>query len=625
MPSSTTPLILTDGSLDWSGGVNSIKTTTIASQLNPNGLMRNELAWLDNATVRGGGISPRSAYVQKGTLVPNGTYQGTWVYQPDSDNPYHIVVINGHVWKLDPDDLASAVDLSVQFGLVLPITQRVFFCQAETYLIIQAGDYGDTSTTQDAAGNFGTRPLFWDGISLWQSKGITNVNATIASGQHINEIPAALSMTYYMGRVWYAQGRQFSAGDIVRGPAAWLVGNPKFNRGRDSVLCVQENPLCVGGDGFTVPTSAGNITGLALSSNINTQLGEGTLYIGTRKQIYALSVPITRSDWINANSNNQPKMVVALDTFGWVNDRSIVSVNGDLFFQSLEPAIRSLTTAIRNFGAWGNVPISVNEYRVLQFDDRSLLWAGSGIYFDNRLLETALPYQCPAGIAHKAVVPLNFDIISSLWGQLQQSQNTGAMTDMPAWEGMWEGLNILEMKWEDFGGLERAFLYTWSDINQKIELWEILPAERFDNYDNRLTYYLELPSLNFESELTMKKLVSAEIWFDKLFGKTDFKLEYRPDGYVCWFPWHAWDACTQAQSDQPTPHYPQPNLLPRESYRQFQTLPVPPRDCAAPMARPANQGYQFQVRLTVHGYCRIRGVFLHAEPMERKLYEGLVC
>jgi len=48
---------IVDGSLDFSGGVDSIKVTTIQSQQNPNGLGRNELAWLDNAGVRDGGIT----------------------------------------------------------------------------------------------------------------------------------------------------------------------------------------------------------------------------------------------------------------------------------------------------------------------------------------------------------------------------------------------------------------------------------------------------------------------------------------------------------------------------------------------------------------------------------------
>ena len=47
---------ITDGSLSFSSGVDSIKVTTIASARNPQGLGRDQLAWLINGTVRDGGI-----------------------------------------------------------------------------------------------------------------------------------------------------------------------------------------------------------------------------------------------------------------------------------------------------------------------------------------------------------------------------------------------------------------------------------------------------------------------------------------------------------------------------------------------------------------------------------------
>jgi hypothetical protein len=449
--------------------------------------------------------------------------------------------------------------------------------------------------------------LIWDGNVLRRSKGITDVNATSASPPHTNEIPAATAMCYYMGRVWYAQGRSYSAGDIVGGPTGTLAYD--F---RDSVLCVQENPLCAGGDGFMVPSNAGNIRGIAYASNINSQLGQGILYIGTREEIYSLTVPVTRTDWIGADANNQPLQVVALSTNGWVNDRSIVAVNGDLFFQCLEPSIRSLTTAIRNFQQWGNVPISINENRLLQFTDRSKLWAASGIYFDNRLLQTGLPFQCPVGVAHQAIIPLNFDVISTLDQQLP-----------PVWEGMLEGMSILELTEGDYGGDPRAFATVWSEVNGTIELWELTNFARWDNDENhRVIWYIEFPAFTFGSETELKKLVSAEIWIDRLVGKVLFRWDYRPDGYVCWYPWIEYEECSQANNPG-TVAYPQGNQ--RESYRQMKTLSNPPIQCAPVMGRPSNTGFQFQVRLTIKGFCRVRGLFLKAEPIERKLFSDMVC
>jgi hypothetical protein len=601
------PLIIQDGSMDWSGGVNSTVVTTVASDSNPNGLKRTQMAWMDNCTVRDGGISQRFGWSKIGTLplppalmanLASGgvVYQGSFIYVSETGN-YHVIVVSGHVWQVPTDNPGSAVDLSQQFGFLLPSTPRVYFCQAEQFLVIQAGDAV-------------TLPLFWDGTKLWQSKGITDPNATTASPPHTNEIPAATAMCYYMNRLWYAQGRNYSAGDIVGGPSGTLAYG--F---RDAVLCVQENPICVGGDGFTVPSSAGNIRGIAYASNINSQLGQGILYIGTREEIYSLTVPTTRTDWIRADANNQPLQVVALATNGWVNDRSIVSVNGDLFFQSLEPSIRSMTTAIRNFHQWGNVPISINENRLLQFTDRSLMWAASGIYYDNRLLETALPFQCPVGIAHKAIIPLNFDVVSSFDTMISGQEVA------PVWEGMLEGLDILELTEADYGGNPRAFSTVWSEKTDEIELWEFSNALRWDEGDHRVVWYFETPAWTFGDELALKKLVGAEVWIDKLVGEVVFHWDYRPDGYVCWTPWIVYKECAQANPPADV-RYPQGNL--RESYRQIKTLPTPPVQCNPVMARPSNQGHQFQLRVTIKGFCRVRGIFPMAELLEKGTYQNMV-
>lgn len=587
-----------DGSLDWSGGVNSILVSTVASERNPNGLKRNQLAWLDNATVRGGAITQRPGVLLNGTLPTVGTYQGTKIYVPTVGQPYCITVIDGNVWRYSPDDPANAVNLSAVFGKSLPITERVFFCQAEMFLVIQAGDGV-------------TLPLFYDGATLWQSKGIVNPAATPATGPHINELPAATAMCYYMGRIWYAQNRLIAAGDIAKGASAYPFPGPPYYNGLDSVLCVQENPFIVGGDGFQLPSNTGNIRGIAYAANLNASMGQGNLYVGTSREIYQMTVPVTRGDWINATAQNQPLITTAVRGSGWVSDRSIVGVNSDLFFQTAEPAIRSLNVAVRYFGQWGNVPLSVSEQRLTQYNDRTMLKFGSGVQFDNRLLQTALPFSCPVGVAHRALIPLNFDVIS----------NFGAEAS-PAWEGMWEGWDVLEVVEEEFGGLSRAFALVWSDITQSIQVWEFSKTSRWDKLENRVLWYMEFPAFVWESELTLKKLVSAELWYDILYGEVMFKLEWRPDGYVCWIPWHEWKVCTEGDDDTSVAY---PSGSKRVSYRQMQTLPIPPLDCTSPMARPSNIGFQFQCRLTVKGYCRIRGFFLKGEHVERALYSNIAC
>lgn len=471
-----------------------------------------------------------------------------------------------------------------------------YFCQAEEFLVIQAGD-------------FKTLPLFWDGTILRRSRGITD-SAVAAGTPGINEIPPAGAMDYYMGRLWYAQGRQYSAGDIVGGPS----GTGQYNF-RDAVLNVTENPLVVGGDGFAVPDNAGNIRAIKHNANLDTTLGQGRLFIFTAKAIYALQVPVTRLDWIGANTNNQPLQTVVQLANGSVNDRSVVAVSGDLFFQSLEPGIRSLISAIRYFNQWGNIQISANENRVLQFNDRGLMRFSSGILFSNRMLQTQLPRQTAQGVVSSAMIPLDFVPISSFGEEAP-----------PNWEGVYQGLDVFQLLVGNFGGLERAFAIVRSTLDGSFNLWELTVSDQRENGDNRIDWFIEFPAFTWGDEFALKKMTEFELWVDRLMGEVAFKMEWRPDGDPCWKEWITWKQCSARNSCEDVNNpicYP---LKPfAESFRATMTGPVPPSQCESITGRPANVGYQMQVKLTITGFCRIRGLMLYAEPVIRKPYANLVC
>lgn len=594
-------VIITDGSLDFSGGVNSIAVTTVQSDRCPGGLPRNCLAWADNCTMRDGGITPRAGWqpicdIHDGSAL----FQGKFVYSPLGADPYEIHSIGGHIYAVFPLT-GLVIDLTASFPANVPQfnppdAPYAYFVQGERFLVIQAGDGV-------------TLPFFWDGVTLRRSIGI-NSSAVPPGTPGVNEIPAATAMDYFMGRIWYAQDRQVNAGDIVRGPS----GTVAYDR-TDSILNVTENPMVLDGDGFTVPSADGTlIRAIKHSANIDAALGEGRLFVSTRKAIYALNVPVTRADWISANNNNQPLMTVVQLGNGWVNDRSVVAVNGDLFGQSLEPGIRSLNQSTRLFGQWGNIPISANENRILQYNDRALLRFSTGIYFDNRLLQSALPVQTPQGVVHNALIPLDFVPISSFSQQKQ-----------PNWEGMSEGLKILQLSVGDYGGRERAFATVVNEAGH-IALWELTQGDKFDNGDSRIVSIIEFPAFTWGDELSLKKLVGAELWIDRLFGKVQFTLEYRPDGQACWILWHAWTKCSTKNNpeDVNTPiAYPLTPCL--ESYFATMTLPKPPANCATATGRPSDQAFQFQARLIMKGFARVRGFYLHAAKLGRKLYASPTC
>ncbi|MEN6532773.1 MAG: hypothetical protein ABFD89_03870, partial [Bryobacteraceae bacterium] len=473
---------LVDGQWDFSGGIDSGKVATIASDFVPNGLKRTQLAWMTNCTCRTGGILQRSGWSKLCRVADPGAglYQGGWMYEPRGGDPYLVLSIAGNIVRVRVDTDNSVENLSTAFGLPNPTTvPQAFFCQGEEFLVIQAGDYGQVPTP--------TLPLFWDGTTLRRSIGITTTTPTINPGQ--NELPAATAMDYYMGRLWFAQTRDYGAGDIVKG----LAGTVPFGH-RDAILNVTEAPLIFGGDMFTVPSNAGDIRAISHAATLDTALGDGPLFVFTRKAVYKMTVPVTRGLWTALTTDNIPSQTLALKANGTYSDRSVVAVNGDLFFQG-PLGISSLNMAIRYFQQWGNIPISNNEQRVLQFNDRSMMRYSSGILWDNRLWQTCLPVETSAGVAFQGAIPLDFDLISSLDNQLP-----------PAWEGMYEGLDFLQLFQGDFGGRQRAFAVVCSKLDQGIDVWELTEGDRVDNggtvetSDNRVVWFAETPAYTFQDE-----------------------------------------------------------------------------------------------------------------------------
>lgn len=451
---------------------------------------------------------------------------------------------------------------------------------------------------------------------------LTNINDTPAnvvnSGatlESVAELPVGTCMDYYMGRLWLANGREYIAGDIVGSPATPTSGSPQYGF-RDSILHTTENAYISLGGTFIVPTNAGNIRALSHPANLDTALGEGQLLVFTRKNIYSVNVVPQRTAWATLS---EPIQRVAQINFGTTGHRSVAQVNGDLFYQSVD-GVRSLTQAIRYFNQWGNVPASSEEARAIDLNNRALLLHGSGVEFDQRLLQTVLPEQSDRGVIHKGLMPLDFNLLNSIGEK-----------GNPVWEGMLQGLDFLQVLQGDYGGLQRCFGIVRSAIDGAIEVWELTSSEIFDTNrsgEARITWSFETPSYTWGTEFKLKQLETIEMWVDKVYGTVDFMVEFRPSSFPCWQYWHAWQVCAPRNEcelpNSPTPcNYPQQAYQPQ--YKAMMTLPTPPSTCNSTNGRPMNQDYAFQFRITIKGQCRVRGLVVHAIPRDIEPFKNIVC
>jgi hypothetical protein len=578
---------ITDGALAFSGGCNSTILPTYQSDALPEGLPKNQLSWAGNCIVRDGGIAQRPGVQPIVQGAPwSGLFQGAHMYEPEGADPYIIIDIAGRTYQVRVDTDNSVHDITTHPRN--PTVVQHWFIQGESFMVFQDGI---------------SEPQVWDG---------TTMRLISAMGGTPPFLPIGTAMSYYMGHIFVTTGngsREYMGGDIVGG-ASGTVGR-QF---KDAILHSTENTYLAGGGSFIVPSNAGIIRALAFSAELDTALGQGRLYVFTRNSIYALNVPPDRTEWVAATANKLPLQTVAQIRFGSVGDRPVVQVNGDLWYQTLEPGIRSLTLAVRYFQQWANVQLSSPELRVMQLSDRSLLRYATGILFDNYLLQSALPEQRPQGVIHKALVPLDFNPISTLQDKKP-----------PSWLGVWEGLNVMQLLEADFGGRQRAFAVVLSDVSGKIEIWELTQQGLRDNGDNRITSFFETGGFFSDSLFRLKELESAEFWFDNLQGAAQIKVEYRGDG-DCWHDWITWRECSARNSteDLEATHYPTQTYCP--SFRAMRALPKPPVVCqSGGMNRPSNLAYTFQLRVTIKGTIRVRGLVLHAKPIEKPPFYGLVC
>ena len=628
-----------DSSFDWSGGVDSSKVTTLQSERNPNGLGRNQLAWLVNGSLREGGISQRYGWqpLIKEMMASGFYWQGGFLYQPDSANPFLVCVLSGVLYAGLLDPPYTVVNLTTLYGVApFPsnpaIAPACFFAQAENYLVIQAGDFYTqpgivtiNSYGQPLAIPSSTLPLFWSGVpaafsgypgsgtgALRPSMGITSLVPTISPG--INEIPGATCMCFYGQHLWYSQGRSFSAGDTDGAPSG-----TQANHYRDAVLAVTENPLCFGGFGFSLPTASGNIRAMTYAAAINVPQGQGQFFICTRKNIYSLVVPANDTDWINATAANQPVLNVMQLTNGPVGDRVTAQVNGDVFYQSFTPDIRSLIIATRYFQQWANTSISQNEARALDGSNRALMQFSSAVEFDNRLLNLVLPTVAPDGVntIHEAILPLDFDDVGNLSGESN-----------PVWEGAHGGVQALQIFSGDFGGLPRCFVSMISSVDGSLGIWEITNYSLTENGDNRVPWSFETPSFTWASsrmENDLKILSGGELWLDEISGTVDLDFYYRQDADPCWHFWTHTSVCSARCGEQEPviACYPPPSI--QAGYRFPVRLPSPKGVTDSQGIRPSNIAYQFQMKVVLKGYCRVRGYILYAQRYSQTPYQGVSC
>lgn len=558
----------------------------MASGQDPRLIGENQAALLNNATVRGGLLHNRPGWKQIDLSFEtptvqfgfeNGRFQGAAFYAPRMGIPCLVASINGRDYRFNVWTDESVQDITIGGDPNPSNLLQCWYCQAEDFLLKQDGQ-----------------------SPVWC------YNGGSARRLQIGELPGGCMMVYALGRVWVTlpDRQSFVAGDLV-GSSSGTAG---YNY-RDAVLKMTENTFLNEGGAFAVPVMAGSINAMAFVPNLDTSLGQGPIEVFTDNGAFSVNAPFDRTTWKDLT---YPIQTVSLGSPGSLSQWSTTMVNGDIWYRGSD-GIRSFIAARRDFGLWGNVPMSDEMERLLQYDADWLLPWSSAVPFDNRMMMTATPqWNAAHGVFHRALAVMDFDLISSLGTRTQ-----------PCWDGMWTGLNILQLVVGEYRKVKRCFAFVLS-ADKKIQLWEMIPTLNFDlpagGARQRIKWGMETRLFDYGQPNTLKRLERGDLAPSNIQGTVYFNVQYRSDENPCWLPWNDFSICAKDSNCAPEECW-TPTLY-NKTYRTRITLPSPPTVCEVSPNKPSQLGFRHQARLEITGPCSIKQMVLYARDMQQAPFDG---
>jgi hypothetical protein len=468
------------------------------------------------------------------------------------------------------DTPAAVIALGAGVTFLQPNAQNlgiVYTLQAEQFLIAQDGQ---------------SQAFIFDGSTSWRSQ----------------DMPVGTIMRYGKGRLWIAVGVNadaFVASDIVRSRD---TGTASYGY-TDSILHFTENTFLAGGGAFAAP---GRIRAMAFMTTLDTATGQGPLLIFTEDMILSVNAPAERELWAVVRDPIVTQSLVSNGAMGFYS--TLPTTNGDIFYRTTV-GIQAFYYALREFGTWGNTPISSEVSNVIRDDDEELMLYTSGIVFDNRLLMTSEARPTNYGAYFKALVALDFHTISRMGTKAS-----------PVYDGVWTGIDVLWLFKVKFGRKERAFAAV-RNADGRNEMWEITKTNKFDGDDGRIKWRLITRNISMTSAMEMKRLENLELWVAQAVGQVDLSAKYRPDEYPCWNDWRAESVCVDYRECGDVDCAILPTFRP--GYKTRIAFGQPLEAAETNDNKPMRLGYEFQVSLEGEGYCEIRKLRLKAQSVEEEV------
>jgi hypothetical protein len=622
------------------------------------------------------GITSRGRY--QADVLGADYVQGVFVYQdPREGNPAQMIVVaDGKIMALDFSD-GSCYQMNVSDEISDDVP--VYMTQAEKYLVIQTGKdeprvydgyavrrasyYGDEVVPIGKQMAYGQGRLFVavnEGAEIIAGDLVfggstTNVGITSSSAANPTVITTALAHGFTNGDQVTISGHSGSptinSTYAVSGVTATTFTIPvsvttagrggfvsRFNAGQDSdLLRFTETTFLNEGGSFAPTGKVGRVTGLSFLPVQDTSTGQGDLIAFCERGAVTFQVSAPRDQWKDLQGFQR----VLFDNIGSTSE-SVIPINGDLFFRSREGnGIRTYRNARAEADGYGQTPISAEIDPVLKQDTSWMLDQVSFANFDNRLLMTCLPKQFPRRALNQAEADqFAAEPIPTLYNGIAvldfQSVSTGRGKAAAVFDGVWTGLRIIKLVQGTFDGEPRCFAVCFheDETARRVEIWEITKNDEYDTPSEgkrRIESGIVTRAFNLGDQMSLKKLIRCDLWFDDLGGGLDYPFEcnlaYRPDDYPNFTTWQNFERAFETEYNMSYAAPPN-DTAPIEPYNYERgyapqvRFPAPPLTANIATNVPAYLGHDFTLRVNWSGRARLGRLMLHGYKLTEAVNGG---
>lgn len=473
-------------------------------------LQRNYCSDAVNRTFRGGKNANRPRFVvTKETYdsqstedtLKHGNVTGVFGYNKKSPTrqPHLIVAVADRICagRISGD----YIHWKTIFRGIQPVWLNSYFEQAENILIFSNGK---------------DLPLYWDGLSanMWYAKDAPGVE---------KPMPVGNFMKYAHGRLFVCteENLVFVSNHI----------NSNIGVGHTAVLNFNESTYGSDGDGFGVPSTLGQITGISVLHQGNTLDGHGPVVVMCSNGCFTIDPRKPRDQWLSDPSIQQ----IAMTGRGAASPH-ILNVNGDIWYRCPDRSIATFNhSRYIVLEKWNNTSISGEISRYLEFDTADTAAFSHSVFHDNRVIFSTCHRFKPQtreewGYHRYALGLVACDL----------AEGTGTHKDEPlTWEGLWTGIRSCGVASIYEGHEHRALFVSYDEdgVNRTYELTNKSGNDIGPNGEVQTRGFYVVEGVGFNpQQMALAYFSSSILCLEDARSGTSITQSIRPDSDTCWYP-----------------------------------------------------------------------------------------